>query len=143
MDTSTEHVVCPHCGATNRLPRERLGDDPVCGRCGAALLSGQPVELTDLNFDTVIRGTTLPVLVDVWAPWCGPCRTMAPAFAQAAQQLKGQVLFVKLDSDDNPRTAGRFQIRGIPTLLKLQGGREVERVSGAMPASQIVAFATR
>ena len=141
MATDPLHIACAHCGATNRVPPERLGDDPTCGRCGAALLDGQPVELTDANFDAVTTKTELPVVVDFWAPWCGPCRMMAPAFSQAAGQLKGRALLVKVNSDDNPRTAGRFGIRSIPTMVRLDRGREVRRVSGAVPAAQIVAFA--
>ena len=99
------HVACSHCGATNRVPAQRLGEDPVCGRCGQALLPGEPVELTDANFDQVVGQTDLPVVLDVWAAWCGPCRMMAPQFAAAAAQMKGRALFAKLDSDANPRTA--------------------------------------
>jgi thioredoxin 2 len=135
------NVACPHCGAVNRIPAARLGDDPVCGRCGQALLDGQPVELSDANFDQVVERSDLPVVVDFWAPWCGPCRQMAPQFEQAAGTLKGRALLVKVNSDDNPRTASRFGIRSIPTLVKLQHGREVARVAGARPAGQIVQFA--
>ena len=141
MRSDPLHIACAACGATNRVPAERLADDPTCGRCGAALLDGQPVELTDANFDAVTAKTELPVVVDFWAPWCGPCRMMAPAFAQAAGQLKGRALLVKVNSDDNPRTAAKFGIRSIPTLVRLDRGREVRRVSGALPAAQIVAFA--
>jgi thioredoxin 2 len=141
MNTAAIHVACPHCGATNRVPAERLGDDPVCGRCSQALLDGQPVELSDANFDRVVEHSDLPVVVDFWAPWCGPCRQMAPQFEQAAGTLKGRALLVKVNSDDNPRTASRFGIRSIPTLVKLQRGREVARVAGARPAGQIVQFA--
>jgi thioredoxin 2 len=135
------HVACRDCGAVNRIRAARLGDDPVCGRCGQALLDGQPVELSDANFDQVVERSDLPVVVDFWAPWCGPCRQMAPQFAQAAGTLKGRALLVKVNSDDNPRTASRFGIRSIPTLVKLQHGREVARVAGARPAGQIVQFA--
>lgn len=135
------HIVCAHCSATNRVPAQRLLEDPVCGRCGQALLTGEAVELTDANFDTVAGHTDLPVVVDFWAPWCGPCRMMAPAFGQAAAQLKGRALLVKVNSDENPVLAARFGIRSIPTLLKLDHGREVARQSGALPAGQIVAFA--
>ena len=139
-DTSATHVACPQCGATNRVPAQRLGEDPVCGRCGSALLDGQPLELVDANFDKVVAATDLPVVVDFWAPWCGPCQQMAPQFAQAAATLKGKALLVKVNSDDNPRTAARFGIRSIPTLVKLQRGSEVSRLSGARQAGQIVQF---
>jgi thioredoxin 2 len=142
MDAST-HIACAHCGATNRVPSARLSQDPVCGRCGRELLDGQPLELTELNFDTVVSRTELPVLVDFWAPWCGPCRMMAPAFEQAAAQLKGQALLVKVNSDDNPGLSQRYGIRSIPTLVKLQAGREQARQSGAIPASAIVTLARR
>jgi len=135
------HVACARCGATNRVPRERLQDDPVCGRCGAALLSGEPVELSDTSFDAVARATELPLVVDFWAPWCGPCRSMAPQFSQAARTLKGRAVFAKVNSDDNPRLASRFAIRSIPTLLRLERGAEVARQAGALPAERIVRFA--
>jgi thioredoxin 2 len=135
------HIACPHCAAVNRVPDDRLGDDPVCGKCGTALLPGEPVTLTDANFDTVVGKTELPVVVDFWAAWCGPCRTMAPQFAQAARELKGRVLFAKVDSDASPGVSQRFGIRSIPTLVKLRGGREDKRLSGAMQAGQIVAWA--
>jgi thioredoxin 2 len=141
MSNKTIHVACAHCSAINRVPVARLGDGSVCGRCGAALLDGQPIELSDANFDKFVAGSALPVVVDFWAPWCGPCRQMAPQFEQAAGSLKGQALLVKLNSDDNPRTSARFGIRSIPTLLKLQRGEEVARVAGARPAAQIVQFA--
>ena len=140
MDTASLHIVCAHCRATNRVPSARLGEDPVCGRCGDALLDGRPIELGDADFDAVTAGTELPVLVDFWAPWCGPCRTMAPQFEQAARELKGRALFVKVNSDDHPKVSQRFAIRSIPTLVRLQRGQEVARRSGALPAAQIVAF---
>ncbi len=141
MNTDALHIACAHCAATNRVPAARLGEDPTCGRCGQALLAGEPVELTDANFEAVVGNTDLPVVVDFWAPWCGPCRMMAPAFEQAAAQLKGRALLVKVNSDDNPLTSSRFGIRSIPTLVKLDHGRELSRRSGALPAGQIVAFA--
>jgi len=141
MNKDTLHVACPGCGATNRLPAERIDEAPMCGRCGKALLQGQPLELTDGNFDAVIGATRLPVLVDFWAPWCGPCRTMAPAFEQAARQLAGRALLVKVNSDDNPALSQRYGIRSIPTLVRLDGGRESQRQSGAVPVGAIVAMA--
>ena len=140
--TSPVHVVCAHCGAKNRIASDRLGDRPICGRCGKALLDGATLELSDANFDAVTAGTELPVLVDFWAPWCGPCRAMAPQFEQAAATLRGRALLVKVNSDDNPSVAARFGIRSIPTLVRLEGGRESARRSGALPAAQIVRLAT-
>lgn len=132
---------CADCGAANRVPIHRLGDAPNCGRCKQPLRSSEPVELSDADFDAVATASPLPLLVDFWAPWCGPCRMMAPAFEQAAAQLAGQALLVKVNSDDNPMLSGRYGIRSIPTLLRLQGGREQTRQSGALPLSAIVAMA--
>jgi thioredoxin 2 len=139
---ATLHVACPHCAATNRVPASRASQDPVCGRCGSALLEGKPVELGDAQFDAIAGKTDLPVLVDFWAPWCGPCRMMAPQFEQAARVLKGKALLVKVNSDEAPRLAARFAIRSIPTLVKLDRGREVARRSGALPATEITRWAT-
>ena len=141
MDNAASHIACVHCGATNRVPTARLGDDPSCGRCGQPLLDGRPVELSDADFERVVAASDLPVVVDFWAPWCGPCQQMAPQFEQAARTLKGRALLVKVNSDASPQTAARFGIRSIPTLVKLQRGQESARVSGARPAGQIVQFA--
>jgi thioredoxin 2 len=138
--TTTLNIACAHCRATNRVPAARLADDPVCGRCGQALLGGQPVELNDANFDSYTQHTDLPVLVDFWAPWCGPCVGMAPQFDLAAKQLKGRAILAKVNSDDNPKTSNRFGIRSIPTLVRLDGGVEKTRQSGALQAGQIVSL---
>lgn len=134
-------IACPHCQATNRVPTERLSEAPNCGRCGAALLQGRPVALTDANFDEVVDAIDVPVLVDFWAPWCGPCLAMAPAFEQAAATLGGDALLVKVDSDQNPALSSRFGIRSIPTLVRIERGRETARQSGAVPAGAIVNLA--
>ena len=135
------HIVCAHCLATNRVPDQRLAEAPVCGKCGRPLLDGVPVALTDANFDAVVSKTDLPVIVDFWAPWCGPCRMMAPQFEQAAAQARGRALFVKVDTDANPKTALRYRIRSIPTLALLRGGQEVNRTAGAMGAADLLRWA--
>lgn len=141
MNDATLLITCVHCHSRNRVPAARTAEQPNCGRCGQPLLDGRPIELGDADFDTVLADSPLPVLVDFWAPWCGPCRSMAPAFEQAARQLQGQALLVKVNSDDNPALSARFGIRSIPTLVRLQRGRETQRQSGAVPAAAIVALA--
>lgn len=141
MTSPSLHVACPHCHKTNRVPVDKLVDDPVCGACGLALLDGTPIELTDATFDLVASRTEIPLVVDFWAPWCGPCRAMAPQFDQAAKTLKGRALLAKVNSDDSPRVSQRFAIRSIPTLIRLDKGVEAQRQTGATQAAQIVAFA--
>ncbi len=143
MDDTKVQLPCPHCGANNRLPAARIDDAPNCGKCGQPLLQGQPLDLDDHNFDAVVGATRLPVLVDFWAAWCGPCQMMAPAFKQAGAQLQGRALLVKVNSDDSPGLSQRFGIRSIPTLVQLKSGRETARQAGAVPASAIVALALR
>jgi thioredoxin 2 len=131
-------VVCAHCQTANRVPSERLGEDPKCGQCGARLLDGTPAALDDTTFDRFVRRNDLPVVVDFWAEWCGPCHAMAPAFQRAAEELKTRVRFAKVDTERAQATAGRFGIRSIPTMILFRKGAEAARVSGAMDARTIV-----
>ena len=131
--SETLHIACPACGTGNRLPAERLDDKPKCGKCAAPLFSGHPIQLTDANFDAIVGGTDLPVVVDCWAEWCGPCKRFAPIFEEATGTLEPACRLAKLDTDANPATSARLGIRSIPTLVMFKGGKEVARISGAMP----------
>jgi thioredoxin 2 len=139
MTNDTLHIVCPHCHTTNRVAHSDLREEPDCGKCHRPLFTGHPVALDDeAAFDKHITRSHLPVLVDFWAPWCGPCRAMAPAFEQAARQLEPQVRLAKVNTEEARNLAGRFQIRSIPTLALFVNGHEAARHSGAMGTADIV-----
>ena len=136
---SASMVVCPACGATNRVPGDKVaqGLAPVCGKCKTPLPAGRPQPVTDASFAQDVERSPLPVLMDAWAPWCGPCHAIAPVIDQLASELAGRVRVVKLNVDENPRTAARFNLRSIPTLLVLKSGREIDRLVGVQPKQEI------
>lgn len=131
-------LPCPHCHTLNRLPEERLAEQPVCGRCKQPLFTGQPLELNASTLALHLERGELPLLVDFWAPWCGPCRMMAPAFAQAAAYLEPALRLGKVNTEALPELGARYAIRSIPTLVLFQGGKEVARQSGALSETQII-----
>lgn len=136
--SDAKHTVCPHCDAVNRIPEARLAEHPKCGKCGKALFTGKPIELTDASFSRHVTRSDVPVVVDFWAAWCGPCKMMAPAFEAAAAELEPDVRLAKLDTERAQGTAAQYRIQSIPTLALFRNGKEVARQPGAMGVQDIV-----
>ncbi len=139
MDTS-HHIACPHCNTANRVESTRLADGPKCGKCKQPLFTAHPITLTDANFADHVERGSLPVVVDFWAPWCGPCQSMAPQFERAAAELEPQFRLAKLNTDESPKTSLRHRIRSIPTMILFRGGEEVARQAGTMDARAIATW---
>jgi thioredoxin 2 len=135
-----KQVVCPHCHSINRVPAERLADHPRCGSCHKPLFEAKPLVLDESSFTRHIAHSDLPVVVDFWAPWCGPCKMMAPVFEQAAAEFDTRLRLAKVNTEAEPALSTRYGIRSIPTLVAFRGGREVDRLSGALPAPQLSAW---
>ncbi len=138
--STTRHIVCPHCEAVNRIPADRLGDAPNCGKCRRGLFAASPADVSGEAFRKHISRNDIPVVVDFWAEWCGPCRMMAPEFERASAELGAAARLIKLNTEHAPDVAAQFSIRGIPTLIMFRDGREVARQSGAVRAADIVAW---
>ena len=134
---NTLHLVCPHCNATNRVPSDKLQAELNCGKCHAALLQAHPDNLGEVAFNAQLAKSDLPLVVDFWAPWCGPCRAMAPAYEKVSHDMHGKARFVKVNTEDEQGLAAKFNIRSIPTLAVFAGGREIARQPGAMSAPDV------
>ncbi|GGK62221.1 thioredoxin TrxC [Amphritea balenae] len=133
----TINISCPHCAVTNKLPEDRLADGPKCGKCKQQIFSGKTTDLNAANYNSMLKRNDIPVLVDCWASWCGPCKQFAPTFEQAAQQFEPKIRLAKLDTEAEQSIASQLQIRSIPTLILFRNGKEAARVSGALPLGQL------
>jgi thioredoxin 2 len=136
------NIVCPHCFVKNRVPEGRLSDAPACGKCHRPLFEGKPLVVNEQQFRQMIEGNDIPVVVDFWASWCGPCKMFAPVYEQAAEKLEPGMRLLKLETDENPEVAAAHRIQSIPTLAIFSGGREFTRQAGAMPLSRFMDWAT-
>lgn len=138
MTKDTLLVVCPRCATANRVPEARLAEQPVCGRCASPLFEGRPAELDTAAFEAQLERSDLPLVVDFWAPWCGPCRMMAPSFAAAAKSLEPRYRFAKVNTEEEPQLAARYAIRSIPTVAVFRHAKEISRQSGAMDPATLM-----
>ncbi|WP_348944690.1 thioredoxin TrxC [Chitinibacter sp. FCG-7] len=140
MQDTNVQIGCPHCHAVNRLEAARLNEAPNCGACKAPLLAGAPIAATKESLPLILKHSKLPVVIDFWAPWCGPCQQFGPTFAAAAKDMAGKMLFIKVDTEAQPELGNQFRVRSIPTLLVVEGNAELERVSGALSPGQFKAW---